>query len=69
MQSSQLGLAAMWLAGLRRTTDHFAAYDGSAPIEVSSGPKKIYRLSMRGSRQLNHALHMTAVTWPWLIAQ
>jgi len=35
--------------------DHFAAYNGSAPIEVSSGQKKIYRLSMRGSRQLNHA--------------
>ncbi len=42
--------------------DHFAVYNGSAPIEVSSGPKKIYRLSMRGSRQLNHALHMAAVT-------
>ena len=42
--------------------DHFAAYSGSAPIEVSSGKKKIYRLSMRGSRQLNHALHMAAVT-------
>jgi transposase len=42
--------------------DHFAAYNGTAPIEVSSGPKKIYRLSMRGSRQLNHAPHMAAVT-------
>jgi transposase len=42
--------------------DHFAAYNGSAPVEVSSGPKKLYRLSMRGSRQLNHALHMAAVT-------
>jgi transposase len=42
--------------------DHFAAYNGSAPIEVSSGEKRIYRLSMRGSRQLNHALHMAAVT-------
>jgi transposase len=42
--------------------DHFAAYNGSAPVEVSSGPKKIYRLSMRGSRQLNHALHMAAIT-------
>jgi transposase len=42
--------------------DHFAAYNGSAPIEVSSGEKNIYRLSMRGSRQLNHALHMTAVS-------
>jgi transposase len=42
--------------------DHFAAYNGTAPIEVSSGPKKLYRLSMRGSRQLNHAIHMAAVT-------
>ena len=42
--------------------DHFAAYNGSAPIEVSSGERKIYRLSMRGSRQLNHALRMAAVT-------
>ena len=42
--------------------DHFAAYNGIAPIEVSSGPKKIFRLSMRGNRQLNHTLHMTAVT-------
>jgi transposase len=25
--------------------DHFAAYVGTAPIEVSSGPRKIYRLS------------------------
>ena len=49
---------------VRRFPDrgHFAAYNGSAPIEVSSGEKKIYRLSMRGSRQLNHALHMAAVT-------
>jgi hypothetical protein len=31
-------------------------------IEVSSGEKKIYRLSMRDSRQLNHSLHMAAVT-------
>lgn len=42
--------------------DHIAAYNGSAPIEVSSGARKIYRLSMRGSRRLNHALHMAAVT-------
>lgn len=42
--------------------DHFAAYNGTAPIEVSSGNQKIYRLSRRGNRRLNHALHMTAVT-------
>ena len=41
---------------------HFAAYNGTAPIEVSSGPKKLYRLSRRGSRQLNHAIRLAAVT-------
>jgi transposase len=34
----------------------------STPIEVSSGPKKLYRLSLRGNRQLDHALHMAAIT-------
>jgi transposase len=42
--------------------DHFAAYNGTAPIEVSSGPRKVYRLSRRGNRRLNHAIHMAAVT-------
>jgi transposase len=42
--------------------DRFAAYNGTAPIEVSSGDRKIYRLSRRGNRQLNHAIHMAAVT-------
>jgi transposase len=42
--------------------DHFAAYNGSAPIEVSSGPRKIYRLSRRGNRRPSHAIHMAAVT-------
>ncbi|HEY3033915.1 MAG TPA: IS110 family transposase [Streptosporangiaceae bacterium] len=42
--------------------DHFAAYNGTAPVEVSSGPRKIYRLSRRGNRRLNHAIHMAAVT-------
>jgi hypothetical protein len=42
--------------------DHFAAYNGTAPIEVSSGNHKIFRLSRRGNRRLNHAVHMAAVT-------
>jgi transposase len=42
--------------------DHFASYNGTAPIEVSSGSRKIYRLSRRGNRQLNHAIHMAAVS-------
>ena len=42
--------------------DDFAAYNGTAPIEVPSGPRKIYRLSRRGNRRLNHVIHMAAVT-------
>ena len=42
--------------------DRFAAYNGTAPVEVSSGNRVIYRLSLRGNRRLNHAVHMAAVT-------
>jgi transposase len=42
--------------------DRFAAYNGTAPIEVSSGNRRVHRLSRRGNRQLNHAVHMAAVT-------
>ncbi len=44
--------------------DRFAAYNGTAPIEVSSGERKIHRLSLRGNRRLNHTIHMAAVTRP-----
>jgi transposase len=44
------------------SADHYASYNGTAPIEVSSGGKKRHRLSMRGNRKLNHAIHMAAVT-------
>ena len=44
------------------TADHYAAYNGTAPIEVSSGGKIRHRLSLRGNRRLNHAIHMAAVT-------
>ena len=42
--------------------DRFAAYNGTAPIEVSSGNRVTHRLSMRGNRRLNHAVHMAAIT-------
>lgn len=45
-----------------RNRHHFAAFNGTAPIDVSSGGKKIYRLSFRGNRHLNHAVHMAAVS-------
>ncbi len=41
--------------------DTFAAYNGTAPIEFSSGGRVIHRLSQRGNRQLNHAVHMAAI--------
>jgi transposase len=44
------------------TRDRFAAFNGTAPIEVSSGGRKIWRLSRRGNRTVNHAIHMAAVT-------
>jgi transposase len=43
--------------------DHFAARNGTAPAGVSSGQRKIYRLSLRGNRRLNHAVHLAAITW------
>lgn len=44
------------------TRDRYAAYNGTAPVEYSSGGRTIHRLSQRGNRQLNHAMHMAAVT-------
>jgi len=41
--------------------DHYASYNGTAPIEASSGPKKRHRLNPRGNRQLNHAVHVIAI--------
>jgi transposase len=42
--------------------DRFAACNGTAPIEVPSGSRTVLRLSLRGNRRLNHAVHMAAVT-------
>ena len=44
------------------TAAHYARYNGTAPIEASSGPRVRHRLNPRGNRQLNHALHIAAVT-------
>jgi transposase len=47
----------------RFATEHrYAAYNGTAPIEFSSAGRKTHRLSRRGNRTLNHAIHMAAVT-------
>jgi transposase len=45
-----------------RTRAQFASYNGTAPIEASSSTRERHRLNPRGNRQLNHAIHMIAVT-------
>jgi transposase len=45
-----------------RSAAAFAAFNGTAPIEVSSGDVVRHRLSRAGDRQLNHALHIMAIT-------
>ncbi len=44
------------------SSGHFARHNGTAPIEASSGPKARHRFNPRGDRQLNHAIHIAAVT-------
>jgi transposase len=44
-----------------KNRDQFAAYNGTAPVEVSSGGRVTHRLSRRGNRQLNHAIHLVAI--------
>jgi transposase len=44
------------------TAAQFASYSGTAPIEFSSGGRVTHRLSRRGNRRLNHALHIAAIT-------
>ena len=45
-----------------KSAGHFASYNGTAPIEASSGEKKRHRLNQRGNRQLNWAIHVVAVS-------
>ena len=44
------------------TAGHYASYNGTAPIELSSAGRTVHRLSRRGNRTLNHAIHIAAVT-------
>jgi transposase len=44
------------------TANRYAAYTGTAPIEFSSGGRTVHRLSRRGNRRLNHAIHCAAIT-------
>ena len=40
---------------------HFASFNGTAPIDASSGEQTRHRLSRRGDRQLNAAIHVIAI--------
>ena len=44
------------------TKDAFASYNGTAPIDASSGDQVRHRLSRAGHRRTGHARHMMAVT-------
>jgi transposase len=44
------------------TKGHYATYNATAPIEVSSAGNTRHRLNLRGNRILNHAIHIAAVT-------
>lgn len=52
------------IAGIERfaTDAKLAVHAGVAPLEASSGDRQRHRLSRRGNRQLNAALHRIAVT-------
>jgi transposase len=55
-------LARVGAVGRFRSAAAFAAFNGTAPIEVSSGDVVRHRLSRAGDRQLNYCLHIMAIT-------
>jgi transposase len=44
-----------------RTPAHFASWNGTAPLEASSGDQRRHRLSRAGNRRINRALHIMAI--------
>src|SRR5260370_41120118 len=41
--------------------DHFASWNGTAPIDASSGQHVRHRLSRAGNRRINHVLYMAGI--------
>lgn len=41
--------------------NHYASYNGTAPLDASSGDQNRHRLNQLGNRQLNAAIHISAV--------
>jgi transposase len=44
-----------------RTAAHFASWNGTAPLETSSGDQRRHRLSRVGNRRINRVLHIMAI--------
>jgi transposase len=44
-----------------RSRAHFASWNGTAPIEASSGDQKRHRLSRAGNRRINRVVHIMAI--------
>ncbi len=51
LAGADLGGGGCWRAG-----------SPAGPVEVSSGNRKTYRLSLRGNRRVNYSIHMAAIT-------
>ncbi|WP_446213467.1 transposase [Micromonospora sp. IBSANI012] len=51
------------IADIARFTSraHFASWNGTAPIDASSGDQNRHRLSRAGNRRINRALHIMAI--------
>jgi Transposase IS116/IS110/IS902 family len=43
------------------TRGHFASWNGTAPIDASSGDQQRHRLSRAGNRRINRTLHIMAI--------
>ena len=44
---------------------HFASWNGTAPIDASSGDQNRHRLSRAGNGRINRVLHIMAIVQPW----
>jgi hypothetical protein len=55
-------VAALVIGDTRRRLPLRQPDHGTAPIEVSCGPRKIHRPWRPGNRRLNHAIHTVAIT-------
>ncbi|WP_235508305.1 IS110 family transposase [Agromyces sp. Soil535] len=44
--------------------NRFASWNGTAPLDASSGDQKRHRLSRAGNRRINRTLHIVAVVQP-----